>query len=189
MAGLEDHARFRGIGSFRPFLRTKFCKLELALFRTLVGSAVDRPQAEQIPQLLAKNLGHPASQLYVEAYCSDATRTEVMEIGDDQIANILNLAAFDMDRMIERLRHPVVNDEFSTEATLPIVMNAGPSPSANRLEVSPAITQQPVYANGMDPVPGGPTDLVQLRGTGGGRGTATVAYGSEAPRTGDPCRR
>ncbi len=199
---LKDYARFRVVASFAGFLDPGFREPALELTRALLGSAVDRPRAEEVPGLLAQYLGHPSSRLYVDAWFPEAARAEMadivqrvhaefgariatrdwlsgatrvealekhaamafavghpdtwvdfsaVEIGGDPVANIRHLAAFDLERVLEKLSHPVVTDEFSGAASLPTAVNAAYQPAANRFEVTAAIAQPPVFSTDMDP--------------------------------------
>lgn len=73
-----------------------------------------------------------------------------VDIGPDPVANMTNLGAFSMQRLVEKLKHPVVHDEFNTPSTLPIVINAAYEPAINGFEVAAAITQPPAYSSDMD---------------------------------------
>ncbi|PRY26406.1 putative endopeptidase [Aliiruegeria haliotis] len=68
-----------------------------------------------------------------------------VEIGPDAVSNIRNIAAFLADRIRERSRGPVTHDQFNTESTLPIVVNAAYNPTYNGFEVPAAIQQPPVF--------------------------------------------
>ncbi|WP_240722562.1 M13 family metallopeptidase [Poseidonocella sp. HB161398] len=72
-------------------------------------------------------------------------------IGAESVANIRALAAFDLERTLGKMGHPVATDEFASRTTLPTAVNAAYQPAANRFEVTAAITQQPVFSTEMDP--------------------------------------
>lgn len=200
MDDLKDYARFRVIGAYRDFLDPAFRQATLKLDAAFVGTASAQPRAEQLADLLGTYLGHPSSQLYVEAYYDDDTREEMtdiiqrvrdefrkrvetrdwltddtrayalekldamafavghpdswtdfstLEVGSDPIANVMNLAAFIVDRTIEDMKDVFVVRPFT--GTLPTVANAAYQPPTNRFEVAAAITQLPVFATDMDP--------------------------------------
>lgn len=73
-----------------------------------------------------------------------------VDIGPDPVANMMNLGAFSMARLAEKLKHPVEHDEFNASSTLPIAVNAAYNPSINGFEVSAAIVQPPAYVHDMD---------------------------------------
>lgn len=199
---LKDYAAFRVIESYSKFLTRDFDAPRKAFRAALTGAADNRPREEDFYQLMIDNLGQPASQLYVDAYYSEETRADILdmverlqdvfrrriptrdwiseatrdealkkvnafyykagspdqwidfsgvEIGPDPVQNLRNLGAFSMKRFAEKLTRPVEVDEFNSESTLPIAINAAYNPSINGFEVSAAITQLPAYSPDMDP--------------------------------------
>jgi putative endopeptidase len=198
---LKDYAAYRVIDNYKQFLTSEFEEPVQEFNLVLVGARTDRPRQDHMYDLLKENLGHPASQLFVEEYYSDETRAEVLdmvkrihakfrervetrdwlsddtrkealkkidkfyykvgypdkwvdysslEIGPDPVANIRNLGAFSMNRLLEQIQHPVEHEEFNTATTLPIVINAGYTPTINGFEINAAITQPPAYSHDMD---------------------------------------
>jgi len=198
---LKDYATFRVIDNYKQFLTSDFEEPVQEFNLALVGARTDRPRQDHMYDLLKKNLGHPASQLFVETYYSDDTKAEVLdmverihakfrervetrdwlsentraealkkidsfyykvgypdewvdystlEIGTDPVENMRNLGAFSLNRMLEKIRKPVEHEEFNTQSTLPIVINAAYTPSINGFEVNAAITQPPAYSHDMD---------------------------------------
>lgn len=79
---LKDYARFRVINNYADFLITEFEEPGKALQIAVLGSYSDRPRQDRIYGHLVGALGHPASQVYVDAYFPDETRTEVLEMID-----------------------------------------------------------------------------------------------------------
>ncbi|GAA2853072.1 endothelin-converting enzyme [Aminobacter aminovorans] len=74
-----------------------------------------------------------------------------VEIGPDLVADMINIGAFGQKREIEKQGKPTVHEEFnSSSATLPIVINAGYTPSINGFEVTAAILQAPAFLPDMD---------------------------------------
>jgi putative endopeptidase len=198
---LKAYAAYRVIENYKEFLTSAFEEPAKEFNLVLTGARTDRPRQEHMYDLLKENLGHPASQLFVETYYSDETKAEVikmverihgkfrervetrdwlsedtraealkkvdtfyykvgypdewvdyskLEIGADPVTNMRNLGAFSMNRMLEKIKKPVVHEEFNTQSTLPIVINAAYTPSINGFEVNAAITQPPAYSHDMD---------------------------------------
>lgn len=198
---LKDYVRFRVINNFAPFLTDDLYQAKLDFDEALLGSRSERPREERIYGLLKDNLGHPTSQLYVDAYFPEETREGVLDmierikavfrqrienspwlseqtraealrkvdkfyykagypdkwidysgfdIGSDPVRNMVALGRFDMEREIEKLSRPPETDEFNTQYTLPIAINAAYNPGINGFEVTAAITQPPAYAPEMD---------------------------------------
>lgn len=77
---LKDYMAFRLIHEYAPFLATSLREPGLALQEALLGARNDQPRAEQLYQLVVEKLGHPVSQLYVEAYYPDETKAELLEM-------------------------------------------------------------------------------------------------------------
>ncbi|WP_428927701.1 M13 family metallopeptidase [Marinibacterium sp. SX1] len=77
---LKDYMAFRLIHEYAPFLTTRLREPGLALQEALLGARNDQPRAEQLYQLFVEKLGHPVSQLYVEAYYPDETRAELLDM-------------------------------------------------------------------------------------------------------------
>ena len=73
-----------------------------------------------------------------------------VDIGSDPVANMIALGRFQMERQLDQLTRPPEHDEFSTESTLPIAMNAAYTPIINGFEITAAITQPPAYSSDMD---------------------------------------
>ena len=71
-------------------------------------------------------------------------------VTDDMVATIAEISRFDNQRLRDKLGRPVERDQFNTQQSLPIVINAGYDPSLNGFEVPAAITQAPVFDAGMD---------------------------------------
>ena len=63
---------------------------------------------------------------------------------------MIALGRFQMERQLDQLTRPPEHDEFSTESTLPIAMNAAYTPIINGFEITAAITQPPAYSSDMD---------------------------------------
>lgn len=197
---LKDYARFRVIDAYRNFLDPAFAEASLTLDQAILGTASAHSRAERLAELLSVYLGHPSSQLYVEAYYDGETRDEMLDIiqrvhtefrgrietrgwlsedtrayalekldamkfavgypdewidfsgldiGSDPVANVMNLASFDLDRTIAEMKDELVIEPFS--GTLPTAANAAYQPPTNRFEVAAAITQLPVFSTNMDP--------------------------------------
>ncbi|WP_264214133.1 M13 family metallopeptidase [Leisingera thetidis] len=77
---LKDYAAYRIIENFAPFLASGLHEPALSLNEALLGARYDPPRQERVYQLLLKNLGHPASQLFVERYYSDETKAEILDM-------------------------------------------------------------------------------------------------------------
>lgn len=74
-----------------------------------------------------------------------------VEIGPDLVADMVNIGAFGQKREIEKQGKPTAHEEFnSATSTLPIVINAGYTPSINGFEVTAAILQAPAFLPDMD---------------------------------------
>ncbi|WP_380058041.1 M13 family metallopeptidase [Falsihalocynthiibacter sp. SS001] len=73
-----------------------------------------------------------------------------VDIGPDVVDNMRNIAAFDVKRYFERASGPVVQEEFNSESTLPIVVNAAYNALMNGFEVPAAIQQAPAFDADMD---------------------------------------
>ncbi|MEV8467847.1 M13-type metalloendopeptidase [Fluviibacterium sp. DFM31] len=67
-----------------------------------------------------------------------------VEIGTDAVANLKYIAGFLDDRLRARTQRPVTHDQFNTESTLPIVVNAAYNTTYNSFDVPAAIQQPPV---------------------------------------------
>lgn len=74
-----------------------------------------------------------------------------VDVGADPVQNLRNLGAFSMERFADKLTRPVELDEFNTESTLPIAMNAAYNAAINGFEISAVITQPPAFSPDMDP--------------------------------------
>ncbi|ANT62327.1 hypothetical protein AYJ57_18080 [Salipiger sp. CCB-MM3] len=77
---LKDYISFRLIHNYAPFLTSALRAPKLDFEEALLGARNDRPRAEQLYALLLEKLGHPASQLYVEAYYPEETKAEVLDL-------------------------------------------------------------------------------------------------------------
>lgn len=77
---LKDYAKYRIIEKYSPFLSSGLYDASLDFKEALLGAREDLSRSERIYQLLLKNLGHPASQLYVEEYFSDQTKAEMLDM-------------------------------------------------------------------------------------------------------------
>ncbi|MDW4499267.1 M13 family metallopeptidase [Sulfitobacter sp. D35] len=80
MQDLKDYAAFRIIENFAPFLATALHEPRMAFHEALLGARHDPPRSERVYDLLKKNLGHPASQLYVDRFYPEETRAEVLDL-------------------------------------------------------------------------------------------------------------
>lgn len=199
---LKDYLAYRLVQNYAPYLTTKLRKPGLDFDEALLGARNDRPRPELLYSLLSEMLGHPTSQLYVDAFYSDDTKVEVLDlvarikatfrkrivasdwlseptraealrkidsfyykvgypdkwvdfssveiVPDDPVANIIALGRFDMQRARDRVGKPPEHEEFNTQSTLPIAMNAGYTPNINGFEITAAITQPPAFSTDMD---------------------------------------
>lgn len=77
---LKDYVKYRIIEKYSPFLASGLYDASLDFKAALLGAREDLSRSERIYQLLLKNLGHPASQLYVDKYFSDQTKAEMLDM-------------------------------------------------------------------------------------------------------------
>ncbi len=77
---LKAYAAFRVIENYKEFLTSAFEEPAKEFNLVLTGARTDRPRQEHMYDLLKENLGHPASQLFVETYYSDETKAEVIKM-------------------------------------------------------------------------------------------------------------
>ncbi len=77
---LKDYAKFRVIQNYAEFLTSKFDAPTLALSKALSGGATKRPREDAFYRLMIDHLGHPASQIYIDAYYSEETRAEILDM-------------------------------------------------------------------------------------------------------------
>ncbi|GGG83098.1 peptidase M13 [Salipiger pallidus] len=199
---LKDYMAYRLVQNYAPYLSTALRAPTLDFEEALLGARNDRPRPELLYALLSEKLGHPTSQLYVDAYYSEETKAEVLDmverikavfrerivasdwlsdptraealrkidsfyykvgypdtwvdfssveiVPDDPVANIIALGRFDMQRTLDQLGKPPEHDEFNTQSTLPIAMNAAYTPNINGFEITAAITQPPAFSPDTD---------------------------------------
>lgn len=77
---LKEYVKYRIIQKYAPFLTSELNAASVDLFEKLVGARIDPPRPERIYDLFIKHLGHPTGQVYVEAYFSDDTKTELLDM-------------------------------------------------------------------------------------------------------------
>ena len=78
--------------------------------------------------------------------------TSVVIRRDDYVGNAMRLNEFLVRRGLAKLGKPVERDQFaSSEATLPIIINAAYDPSWNGIEIPAAFLQPPFYDPKADP--------------------------------------
>ena len=119
-----------------------------AQFRTRIernGWLSPETRAQALVKLDATqiNVGYPSKWI---DYASVVIRR------DDYVGNAIRLNEFLERRELARLGKPVERDQFaSSEATLPIVINAAYDPSWNGIEIPAAFLQPPFYDAKADP--------------------------------------
>lgn len=83
---IKDYTRFLLINEFAGVLSPDFEEPMRALNQAFTGVDTLRPRDERALEQLKLTLGHPLSQLYVDAYYDEATRTSTNELIDYIIA-------------------------------------------------------------------------------------------------------
>ncbi|HSA82088.1 MAG TPA: M13 family metallopeptidase [Geminicoccaceae bacterium] len=76
----KDYAAFLLLRHFSGVLTTAFDEPERALRQAFTGVATLRPREERALGMLKEHLGHPVSQVFVEATFDEATRDSVTEL-------------------------------------------------------------------------------------------------------------
>lgn len=82
----QDYAAFLLIDHFAEVLQTGFDEPIRAKNEAFTGESMLRPREERAFELLKQKLGHPISQLYVDATFSEETRTSVLALIDRVMA-------------------------------------------------------------------------------------------------------
>ena len=78
----KDYSKFRLINSFASVLSTDFEEPIRARREVFTGVATLRPREERALEELQSALGHPISQLYIDAYYQEDTRQKTQELID-----------------------------------------------------------------------------------------------------------
>lgn len=66
-------------------------------------------------------------------------------VPDNPVANLMAIAEFNLNHKLARLGGPVVRDDFSSDSTLPVSMNASYNVQINGFQITAAISQPPVF--------------------------------------------
>ena len=70
---------------------------------------------------------------------------------DNPVANLIAIAEFDTDRSLAKLGGPVKQDDFNSESTLPVALNASYNVQVNGFQITAAVSQPPAFQPDADP--------------------------------------
>ncbi|MEO3414138.1 M13 family metallopeptidase [Roseovarius sp. CAU 1744] len=137
---LKDYVKFRLIQKYSPFLASALNDVSVDFFEALLGARNDLPRSERIYKLMSKHLGHPASQVYVEKFYSDETKSEMLDMierikavfrqrieNSDWLSDPTRVAALEkVDKFYYKVGYPDTWIDYSG-------VEIGPDPVANMI--------------------------------------------------------
>jgi len=104
----------------------------------------DETKAEAMAKLKAfdNKVGYPDEWI---------DHSSVTIVPDDPVANAKAIMAFGLKYELSKLGGPVKNDDFNSESTLPVAMNAAYGFFTNGYQITAAISQAPAFEPDADP--------------------------------------
>lgn len=177
----QDYQRQRdGLAAAMPPERQAVQALTLQLYHPLSQLYVQRHYTDatrrEITQMVEHIRAEFAGRLKTNPWLDAPTRTAALaklsridiQVGyprrwidfssvdirpDDHLGNSHRLATFRVQRDLDKIGKPTVNDRFAEPGhTTPVSVNAAYDPQLNGIDITAAISQPPFYTPGADPV-------------------------------------